>query len=44
MMNDNEVSLKPMYSVDDNLMTVFAFNSGVATICSFTEKPKKIKF
>lgn len=44
MMNDNEASLKSMYTVDDNLMTVFAFNSGVATIYSFTAEPKEIKF
>lgn len=42
MMNDNEASLKSMYTVDDNLMTVFAFESGVATIYSFTEEPKVI--
>lgn len=41
MMDANE-SLHSMYSVDDNLMTVFAFESGVATICSFTEKPRII--
>ena len=31
-----------MYSVDDNLMTVFAFESGSATIYSFTKEPKVI--
>lgn len=41
MMDANE-SLHSMYSVDDNLMTVFAFESGVATICSFTEEPQII--
>lgn len=41
MMEANE-SLQSMYSVDDNLMTVFAFEHGVATICSFTEEPKVI--
>lgn len=41
MMEANE-SLHSMYSVDDNLMTVFAFEHGVATICSFTEEPKVI--
>ena len=41
MMDANE-SLHSMYSVDDNLMTVFAFESGIATICSFTEEPKVI--
>lgn len=39
MLDANE-SLRSMYSVDDNLMTVFAFESGVATSCSFTEEPK----
>ena len=41
MLDANE-SLHSMYSVDDNLMTVFAFESGVATICSFTEEPQII--
>ena len=41
MLDANE-SLRSMYSVDDNLMTVFAFESGTATICSFTDKPKVI--
>ena len=35
-------SLGSMYNVDDNLMTVFAFESGIATICSFTESPEVI--
>lgn len=29
-------------TVDDNLMTVFVFESGIATIYSFTEEPKVI--
>ena len=41
MMEAND-SLRSMYNVDDNLMTVFAFESGTATICSFTESPKVI--
>ena len=41
MMDANE-SLSSMYTVDDNLMTVFAFESGTATICSFTEEPQVI--
>ena len=41
MMEANE-SLKSLYHVDDGLMTVFAFESGSATICSFTESPKVI--
>lgn len=41
MLDANE-SLHSMYSADDNLMTVFAFESGVATICSFTEEPRII--
>lgn len=41
MMDTNE-SLSSMYTVDDNLMTVFAFESGTATICSFTEEPQVI--
>ena len=41
MMEANE-SLASMYSVDDHLMTVFAFESGTATICSFTESPRVI--
>lgn len=42
MMEANE-SLRSMYSVDDNLMTVFAFESGTATICSFTKEPQVIE-
>ena len=41
MMDANE-SLSSMYNVDDNLMTVFAFESGSATVCSFTEEPRTI--
>ena len=41
MLDANE-SLRSMYNVDDNLMTVFAFESGTATICSFTESPRVI--
>jgi len=41
MMEAND-SLRSMYHVDDNLMTVFAFESGTATICSFTESPRVI--
>lgn len=44
MMEDNKASLSSMYTVDDNLMTVFAFDNGVATIYSFTDEPKEIKF
>ena len=42
MMEANE-SLHSMYSVDDNLMTVFAFESGTATVCSFTNEPQIIE-
>ena len=42
MMAANE-SLGSMYNVDDGLMTVFAFESGTATICSFTESPRVIE-
>ena len=41
MMEANE-SLGSMYNVDDGLMTVFAFESGAATICSFTAEPQVI--
>ena len=41
MLEANE-SLKSMYSADDNLMTVFAFESGTAAICSFTAEPQVI--
>ena len=44
MMEDNKASLSSMYTVDDNLMAVFAFDNGVATIYSFTNEPKEIKF
>lgn len=32
MMEDNKASLSSMYTVDDNLIAVFAFDNGVATI------------
>lgn len=43
MLSDNEEALSGMYSVDDHLMTVFYFESGTASICSFTSDPKIIK-
>jgi len=42
MMEANKNALQSMYTVDDNLMTVFVFESGIATIYSFTEEPKVI--
>ena len=42
MMEANKNALQSMYMVDDNLMTVFVFESGIATIYSFTEEPKAI--
>lgn len=39
-MLDANPSLSSMYHVDDNLMTVFAFECGTATIYSFTDEPK----
>lgn len=44
MMSANEASLKSMYTVDDNLMTVFYFEHAIATIYSFTTEPKVIEF
>ena len=41
MMEVNKSAIQSMYTVDDNLM-VFAFESGSATIYSFTEEPKVI--
>lgn len=40
MMEANKASLSSMYTVDDNLMTVFVFEHGTATIYSFTAEPK----
>lgn len=40
MMDDNKAALSSMYTVDDNLMTVFRFEYGTATIYSSTEEPK----
>lgn len=40
MMEDNKATLSGMYTVDDNLMTVFRFEHGTATIYSFTAEPK----
>ena len=39
MMEENTATLSSMYTVDDNLMTVFYFDNGTATIYSFTEEP-----
>ncbi len=44
MMEANKSSLSSMYTVDDNLMTVFAFEHGTATIYSFTKEPKIMEF
>lgn len=43
MMDDNEATLSSMYTVDDNLMTVFSFEHGTATLYSFTTEPKVIE-
>ncbi len=43
MMDDNTAALSSMYTVDDNLMTVFYFEHGTATIYSFTDEPKVFK-
>ena len=43
MMHDNEAALGSMYTVDDNLMTVFYYEHGTATIFSFTSDPKLIE-
>ena len=43
MMDANHAALSSMYTVDDNLMTVFAFEHGIATIYSFTDEPKVIE-
>lgn len=42
MMDDNTAALSSMYTVDDNLMTVFYFEHGTATIYSFTADPEVI--
>ena len=44
MMSANEASLKSMYTVDDNLITVFYFEHAIATNYSFTTEPKVIEF
>ena len=43
MMDANTASLSGMYTVDDNLMTVFYFEHGTAVIYSFTAEPKAIE-
>lgn len=43
MMDDNKAALSSMYTVDDNLMTVFYFEHGTATIYSFTDEHKVFK-
>ncbi len=44
MMDANGPALSKMYTVDDNLMVVFYLEDATATIYSFTEEPKVIKF
>jgi len=44
MMDANTAALSSMYTVDDNLMTVFAFERGTATIYSFKDAPKVMEF
>jgi len=44
MMNENNAALSSMYTVDDNLMTVFYFTHATATIYSFISEPKVITF
>ncbi len=44
MMDANEKALSSMYTVDDNLMTVFRFEHGTATAYSFTTEPKVVEF
>lgn len=41
MMEDNEAALGSMYTVDDNLMTVFKFVSGTGTVYAFTHEPEE---
>lgn len=41
MMDANTAALSSMYTVDDNLMTVFYFEHGTATIHSFTAEPER---
>ncbi len=43
MMDANTAALSSMYTVDDNLMTVFYYEHGTATIYSFTSEPKVIE-
>ena len=43
MMDANTAALSRMYTVDDNLMTVFCFEHGTATIYSFTADPEVIE-
>ena len=38
----NTASLSSMYTIDDNLIAVFAFDNGIATIYSFSDEPKEI--
>lgn len=39
MMDANAAGLSSLYTVDDNLMTVFCFTHGTAAIYSFTAEP-----
>ena len=40
MINNNKSALGSMYTIDENLMTIFCFTDEKATIYSFTEEPK----
>lgn len=43
-MLDAYPSLKKMYSADDGNTVVFSLENATATICSFTDEPKVIRF
>jgi uncharacterized pyridoxamine 5'-phosphate oxidase family protein len=44
MMESNQASLSNLYSIDDGIFEVLYLKNATATINSFSEEPKVIKF
>lgn len=44
MMEDNKAALSKLYSIDDGIFEVLYLENATATIFSFTDEPKVIKF
>ena len=44
MMEENKAALSKLYTVDDNRMEVLYLQDAAATIYSFTDAPRVVKF